>query len=201
MNQALKTVQLRNGPQIGVLTLQDIESETIEQTSIRVAEQWKLGTAEGDNGVIVLIAVEQRKVRIEVGQGLEGDLTDFESSKIINELMLPLFKNGDFPSGLLVGVARIIQITAPDINVEALFSGNGDFKAKAVQKESSAASRVVSILIFIGAIFMFIKYPRLFLLILLSGAGRRGGGSFGGGGGGWSGGGGGFSGGGASGGW
>lgn len=200
LNQALKSVQSQGGPQIGVLTLGDIGDETIEQVSIRTADQWKLGTAEKDNGVIVLLALKQKKIRIEVGQDLEGDLTDFESSKIIQQYMLPLYKNGEFESGTLIGLAQIIKITAPEIDVDALFSGRSNFKPKVANKEPTMASRILTILLFIFGIYMFIRHPRLFLLFLLSGAGRRGGGG-GFGGGGWSGGGGGFSGGGASGGW
>lgn len=203
LGETLEKVRRQGGPQIAVLTLPDLENESIEQTSILVAEAWQMGTAEKDNGVLILIAQKQKRVRIEVGQGLEGDLTDFESSRIINQIMLPLFKNGEMESGLLLGVARIVQVTAPELDVDQLFGSQNEFRPQD-SREKSKGSRWLSILIFIAMAFLFIRHPRLFLLILLSGAGRRGGGfgggSFGGGGFG-GGGGGGFSGGGASGGW
>ncbi len=202
LNSALEDIYRKGGPQLRVLTLQDIEDESIEQTSIRVVDQWKLGTKEKDNGALVLIAQKQRRVRIEVGQGLEGDLTDVEASRIISQIMLPLFKRGEIESGVMLGVARIIQVTAPEVNLDQYFSTAPQQEFIPADAESGKKrSSWPAIIIFIIGAFLFIRHPRLFLLFLLARGG--GGGGFGGRGGrGWSGGGGGgFSGGGASGGW
>ena len=96
--------------QIAVLTVPSLGGETIEGYSIRVAETWGLGTAENDNGVLLLVAVTDREMRIEVGLGLEGVLTDAAASRIIRNEMVPRFRSGDFDGGVLVGVERIVGV-------------------------------------------------------------------------------------------
>ncbi len=94
--------------QVAVLTIPSLEGEAIEDFSIRVAETWGLGAAENDNGVLLLVALNDREMRIEVGLGLEGDLTDAAAGRIIRGEMRPRFREGDFDGGVLVGVQRIV---------------------------------------------------------------------------------------------
>lgn len=82
-----------------ILTVETIGPESIEQFSIRVAEQWKLGGKESDNGLIFILSKAERKTRIEVGSGLEGDITDLQAHKMIQELMIPSFKKQAFANG------------------------------------------------------------------------------------------------------
>ncbi|MFB3132546.1 MAG: YgcG family protein [Rhodothermales bacterium] len=96
--------------QVVVLTVFSLEGEAIEDLSIRVAETWELGTAQHDNGVLLLVAVEDRELRIEVGLGLEGDLTDVAASRIIRNEIVPVFRQGDFNAGVLVGVQSILGV-------------------------------------------------------------------------------------------
>jgi uncharacterized protein len=203
MNQVLTDVMNQGGPQIGILTLASLEGESIEQSSIRVADQWQLGDKTKDDGVIILVAQKERRVRIEVGQGLEGDLTDLESSRIINQLMLPLFKQGEIESGLWLAAARITQVTAPQLPLDRIFGDSQEAFQAPKASNQSARHRWPIILIFVVFVILFLRYPRFFLLMLLASRSRGGwgGGGFGGGGSGWGGRGGGFSGGGASGGW
>ena len=86
------------------------EPETIEQYSIRVAEAWKIGRKKIDDGALLVVAKNDRKLRIEVGYGLEGALTDVTSRRIIDEIITPKFKNGDFAGGISAGVDRIIGV-------------------------------------------------------------------------------------------
>jgi len=99
-----------------VLIIPTTGSETIEEYSMRAAEKWKIGKKEKDNGVILLIAKNDRKVRIEVGYGLEGILTDASSIRIIDNYIVPEFKNGDFYGGIYSGVGQISGILKGEIN-------------------------------------------------------------------------------------
>ena len=200
INAALRKLKKSGGSQIQVLTVKDLSGLTIEQASIQVVDKWKLGDEEKDNGVLLLVAQKERRIRIEVGQGLEGSLTDAYSKRIIDEVMVPLFRSGDPGSGILLGILNIAKRTDPKVDFKSYLQGSNGFKSKVQKKkESSLISRVLSAIFYIFLFLLFLRNPMLFFL-LLAGSGRRGGGGFGGGGG-WSGGGGGFSGGGASGGW
>ncbi len=95
--------------QIAVLIVPSLEGEDIDGYSIRVTDEWKLGKKDTDNGVLLLIAVQDRKVRIEVGLGLEGVLTDALSSRIIRNEIAPHFRQGDNDGGVKAGVLSIIQ--------------------------------------------------------------------------------------------
>jgi len=100
--------EARTGNQVALLTLPSLEGEPLEEFSHRVATAWKLGQKGTDNGVLVLIVPGERKVRIEVGYGLEGTLTDAKSSRIIREEMAPRFRNGDFPGGIAAGLEAVL---------------------------------------------------------------------------------------------
>jgi uncharacterized protein len=105
--QRLEGLERDTGAQVVVLTIASLEGDSIEDFSIRAAETWKLGHEGVDNGVLVVIARDERLVRIEVGYGLEGALTDAESGRIIRGLMTPRFRAGDFDGGVDAAVAAI----------------------------------------------------------------------------------------------
>src|ERR1700761_3946521 len=110
LSQKLKDFEARKGSQIAVLIVPTTAPESIEQYSIRVAEAWKVGRKKVDDGAILLVAKDDRKLRIEVGYGLEGALTDVTAKRIIDEIITPKFRNGDFAGGISDGVDRIIRI-------------------------------------------------------------------------------------------
>jgi uncharacterized protein len=110
LNQKLRDFEARKGSQIAVLIVPTTAPEEIEQYSIRVAEAWKIGRKKIDDGAILLVAKNDRKLRIEVGYGLEGALTDVTSKRIIDEVITPKFRNGDFVGGISDGVDRIIGV-------------------------------------------------------------------------------------------
>src|SRR6266446_3914181 len=93
LDQALSDYEQRTSNQIVVLTVKSLEGQDIESYSIAVAEAWKAGQKHKDNGVILVIAPDERKVRIEVGYGLEGVLTDAKSSQIIRNILAPHFRS------------------------------------------------------------------------------------------------------------
>jgi uncharacterized protein len=110
LDKTLKDFEARKGSQIAVLIVPTTQPETIEQYSIRVAEAWKIGRKKIDDGAILVVAKDDRKLRIEVGYGLEGALTDVTAKRIIDEIITPKFRNGDFAGGISDGVNRILRV-------------------------------------------------------------------------------------------
>jgi uncharacterized protein len=110
LTQRLKDLETRKGSQVAVLIVPTTQPEAIEQFSIRVAEAWKIGRKKIDDGALLVIAKDDRKLRIEVGYGLEGALTDVTARRIIDEIIVPRFKTGDFAGGISAGVDRIIRV-------------------------------------------------------------------------------------------
>lgn len=106
----LQALETQKGTQIAVLLVPTTQPETIEQYSIRVTDQWRLGRKKVDDGVLLLIAKDDRKLRIEVGYGLEGALPDVISKRIIAEDITPHFRQGDFYGGIVAGITRIDAI-------------------------------------------------------------------------------------------
>src|ERR1700744_441404 len=110
LSQTLQDFEAKKGSQIAVLIVPTTEPEAIEQYSIRVADAWKVGRKKVDDGAILLVAKNDHRLRIEVGYGLEGALTDVTSKRIIDEFIVPKFKDGDFAGGIRAGVDRIIKM-------------------------------------------------------------------------------------------
>jgi uncharacterized protein len=106
----LKDLEARKGSQIAVLIVPTTEPESIEQFSIRVAEAWKIGRKKIDDGALFVVAKNDRHLRIEVGYGLEGSLTDVTTKRIIDEDITPKFKAGDFAGGISAGLDRMIKV-------------------------------------------------------------------------------------------
>jgi uncharacterized protein len=155
--------------QIAILIIPTLGGYPVEQYTLEVVEKWKLGTAKNDNGVLLFIAVDDRKVRIEVGQGLEGVLTDVTTSRIIRNDLAPLFRQSRYEEGVQAAVDGILRAIA------------GEYKSEETPKSRGRGGSLVPFIIIIV------------ILVLLAGGRRRGGGgrnSRGGGyyGGGWSGG-------------
>jgi uncharacterized protein len=109
LEQTLQAFEAKKGSQISVLVVPTTRPESIEQYSIRVVEQWKIGRKNVDDGVLLIVAKDDRTLRIEVGYGLEGALNDATSSRIINETIVPRFRQGDFYGGISAGVDGIIR--------------------------------------------------------------------------------------------
>ncbi|MDN4016392.1 TPM domain-containing protein [Zwartia panacis] len=115
LDQKLREIEARKGSQVAVLMVPTTKPEEIEQYAIRVADKWKLGRKKVDDGVILLIAKNDRAVRIEVGYGLEGALTDAMSKRIIDGAIIPRFKQQDFYGGILAGVDQIGRVIDGEI--------------------------------------------------------------------------------------
>jgi len=110
LEQTLSAFEARKGSQLAVLLMASTAPEEIEQYALRVAEQWKLGRKKIDDGAILVVAKNDHSLRIEVGYGLEGALSDATSKRIISEIILPRFKNQDFYGGISAGVDQIMRV-------------------------------------------------------------------------------------------
>ena len=201
----LAELESKSGIQLVVATVSSLDGEEIEPYANALFRAWKLGEAKKNNGVLFLVAPNQHRVRIEVGYGLEGTLTDATSSVIIANAVAPRFKAGDFDGGVARGVEDIVTVLTTDA---ADWQKKPELRAEANPSFTNALPALFFLAIFL---FIFIRaWSRggggLANVIIASsvigrGGGSFGGGSFGGGGGGFSGGGGSSGGGGASGSW
>lgn len=102
-------IYTHNGPQITILTVPDMQGYPIEEFSIRVAEKWQLGTKEKDNGLLVVIAKAERQMRIEVGNGIEGEITDYDTIKYTRELWPEYFRRGEYHDGLKIFMEDVAE--------------------------------------------------------------------------------------------
>ncbi len=142
LEQKLAAFEQGQSTQVVVLTVPSLQGDDIDQFAIRVADQWKIGQKGSDNGVILIMAQAERKVRIEVGMGLQGVLPDITAGRIIRDVMRPYLRTGDFDLGVDAGVEAIIAAT------------KGEFKAasgdRAQRPKQRGASRFLTFLIFTG---------------------------------------------------
>ena len=110
VTERLKAHEEKTGDQIAVLTVPSLEGENIEEYAVKVFESWKLGKKGKDNGVLIIVAPKDRRMRIEVGYGLEGTLTDLAAGRIVRNVMTPRFKSGDYNGGIDAGVQAILNL-------------------------------------------------------------------------------------------
>ena len=116
LENILETFEAKDSTQIVVLTIGSLEGENLEEFSLKVVEKWQIGQKGSDNGALLLIAINDRKVRIEVGYGLEGSLTDLIAGRIIRDIITPQFRNGNFDQGIIDGVSAMIEAVRGEFN-------------------------------------------------------------------------------------
>ncbi len=195
--------------QLAVVIVKSTRPETIEGYAVTLFEKWGIGQKGKDNGILLLIAYQDRKVRIETGYGLEGALPDVICHKIIQDVIIPRFKNGEYSKGTLLGSIAVISLAAKEYGAEVTGMEERVYKT-VTAKRSPLAAFIQFIFTLLILILFFSMRMGLFGLLILGTGRRRGGywygGGFGGSSGGFGGGFGGFGGGlsgggGASGGW
>ena len=152
LNQLAYEIYTHKGPQITILTVNDLQGNAIEEFSIRVAEKWKLGTKEKGNGLLILIAKDERQMRIEVGEGLEGDITDYESNQYINQVLKPFFKQGNYHAGLRL----VLQDLAKKFGIE--LSQSKSFIRRAPRNQVKIPNGLANALPFILIALIIIQF-------------------------------------------
>jgi uncharacterized protein len=142
----LKVFEQSDSTQVVILTIPSLQGEVLEEYSIKVGETWKIGQKGKDNGIIFLVSNQDRKIRIEVGRGLEGSLTDLTAGRIIDLVIKPRFKRGDFDGGFTAGIHALIDAT------------RGEFKAEAKRPTSrkKGISSYFTIIFFAGVALLFL---------------------------------------------
>jgi uncharacterized protein len=118
LEEELRAFEESDSTQIVIMTILSLEGENIEEFGIKVAEAWKIGHQGKDNGVLFIVSKQERKIRIEVGRGLEGKLTDLMAGRIIDQIIKPRFKQSDFDGGFIAGVSALISATRGEFKVE-----------------------------------------------------------------------------------
>ncbi len=141
----LKAERDSTSNQIAVLTIRSLQGQPIEEYSLRVAEEWKLGKANKDNGVLLLVVVDDRELRIETGYGLEGVLTDALSSRINRNEIAPHLRQGDYDAGIKAGVTAIIEA------IKGEYKNDDPPQRRKSSRRSPLATLVILIIIFIIA--------------------------------------------------
>lgn len=145
---SLAAFETDQSTQIVVLTIPSLEGDALESFSIRVAEQWKVGHKGVDNGAILLVVRNERKIRIEVGYGLEGSLTDLLSGRIIQNIIVPRFKQGNFDAGVMAGVSAMMDAVRGEFS-----SADASRRTSGQQNNEGFIVMLLAALFFIGKAF------------------------------------------------
>jgi uncharacterized protein len=156
----LATVEAKSGDQIAVVTLKSLQDTSMEDYGYQLGRAWGIGQKEKNNGALLIVAPHERKVRIEVGYGLEGALTDAVTRLIIQNAILPRFRAGDFAGGISRGVDDIIQVVSGDAE---------EFQRRAAQRPDKAPQGVDAVTV-IFVIFMLVV---VFMTLRNAQGGRR----------------------------
>ncbi|HUL22677.1 MAG TPA: TPM domain-containing protein [Thermodesulfobacteriota bacterium] len=146
IEETLRAFEQSDSTQIVILTVPSLEGENIEEFGIKAGEAWKIGQKGKDNGVILIVSRQERKIRIEVGRGLEGKLTDLTAGRIIDLVIKPKFKREDFDGGFIAGVSSLIDAT------------RGEFRAepKPARRGQRGISPFLTILLFLGVVTLIL---------------------------------------------
>lgn len=163
VDSKLKAFETATGHQVFVLTVQTTGSQSIDEYAVEVFQKWKIGRARIDDGVMFVIAVADRKMRIEVGYGLEGTLTDAQCSRIIHEVVVPRFAHGEYDVGIEAGVDSILRTLAPPSALEVPKDNSPDVKSldapapkqhRATGGDPAVAAAVaIMLFIFVGSVW------------------------------------------------
>ncbi|MBF0361672.1 MAG: TPM domain-containing protein [Oligoflexia bacterium] len=166
LEMRLEELEKSDTTQLVFLSIPSLEGDSLEEFSIRVADKWKIGQKKIDNGVILLVAKNDRKVRIEVGKGLEGKLTDLIAGRIIRENIVPYFKRGNYQDGVVEGIKSIVQVVNGEYisknSTSATVATDGDLNWKEI------IATIITILIFGYCVITSLWYFLNIILAIIS---------------------------------
>lgn len=191
LESMIDELEQKTGAEIAVVTIQSLDGGQIDDFTNRLFERWGVGQKGKDNGLMFLAAMKDRKMRIEVGYGLEGAIPDSKAGRIRRDVITPYFQANQPGKGITAGVALLTQEIAKEYGVELTGSAAQYRYPSNSRSSSKKGNPVVTIIIVVLFVFFAIRHPHLAMLLLLSGGGggrSSGGGGFGGGGGGFGGG-------------
>lgn len=182
LQNLLEEVEKKTSAEVAVVIIKTTRPFTIEQYAVELFQKWGIGKKERDNGVLLLVAVEDRTVRIETGYGLEGAVTDLESKRIIQNFIVPWFKKGDYETGIFAGTLAIIEIIGKEYSVK--LDIDKDFGNISGYNKSKTSSAEALFVLFFFILVFGLRFGTFFFL-MGSGSGRYwssgSGGAFGGG--------------------
>jgi len=171
LEEIVARVEKETSCEIAVAIINSLEGITIEEYAVELFEKWGIGKKKEDNGILLLVAVEDRELRIEVGYGLEGTITDLEAANIIDDIIVPRFKEDDYNSGLYNGVIAISNEIYKESELETIpYSddtiGGGDFNYRDSSDSFSAIRSSSFRNSFCGFPFLVICLPIFFIFII-----------------------------------
>lgn len=148
LTESLKAHESRTGNQIAILTIPTLDGESIEEYAVTVFNEWKLGQKGKDNGILIVIVPNDRRMRIEVGYGLESTVPDALAGRIIQHVMTPKFKNGDFNGGIADGARALVEVLeGGKLPAAAVGEGSSAKKSKSIDLDEPDLSLAARILI------------------------------------------------------
>lgn len=185
LEKLLTELAARTGAEIAVVTLPSLNEEPIENVAVDLFKEWGIGQKGKDTGLLFLVAPNDRKMRIEVGYGLEPILPDALTGRVLDSYVVPEFKKGDLNTGIRQGTVALVQVLAKyyDVNPEEISLPPLPQATARVPQKDSLLTKIFRFGFVIFLIILFIRHPSLFLALLLStmGGGGRSSGGFGGG--------------------
>lgn len=166
------------GNEVAVVTLPSLDGNPVEDVAVDLFAQWGIGKKGQDNGILFLIAPNEKRMRIEVGYGLEGTINDALAGRILDEAVVPRFREGDMDGGIAAGSLAIVGVISKKdelgFDVEKAYgTGAAQLTPVIKEKKSSPLSIIGKVIFFLIMAYLFIRHPWLFL-IFLSGMGRGG---------------------------
>ena len=150
IEQKLRNLKSTKGTEIAVLIIDSLEGNSEEGYAQEVVRVWKIGEENKDNGILLLVALQDRTIRIEVGRGLEGSIPDIVVGRLIREEMLPIFRSGDTTGGIKLGVQRLISLSSSEIPLQSTPNAPGE-----------SGGGVIWVLVIVGVILAQILKPTL----------------------------------------
>lgn len=182
LESQLKSFDAASGIEIAVATLPSLEGRTVEDVAVDLYKQWGIGKKGEDKGALFLIAPAEHRMRIEVGYGLEGVINDALAARLLDENVVPYFKEGNLDKGIQSGTIALIKTIADKERIPFNFDAASPATSEETTqgKKSTPFSILLKVLFFILMAYLFIRHPWLFLLFLSGGGRSGGGGGFGG---------------------